>query len=327
MKRFITLDDFTETYAKLHQRGLGFVLSKFTTNETKRAKTAFNHFNISGSHWHLIPKIKERWRNMVTSNKDITLEDFTVKTFLEDRKNLKMLSLGSGNCSSEIAFAKHDNFNLILCTDIAEKRLKIGRENAEANGLSNIKFQTIDVNHLQLEHQKFDIIYFRASLHHFKNVEQLVSKTLPQLLNPDGILIINEYVGPTRLQLPKHQIKAINKGLNLIPKPYRKRFKLNLYKNKVYGPGLWRMILADPSECIDSASIMPSIHKNYDTIYEASYGGNILQFALKDIAHHFIELNKEKALVLENLFKFEDQYLKENTSDFIFGLYKLKTNT
>ena len=67
-----------------------------------------------------------------------------------------------------------------------------------------------------------------------------------------------------------------------------------MVKNKIYGSGIIRMVLADPSECIDSENILPSIHKHYETIYEVGYGGNIIKMALKDLSHHFVELNKEK---------------------------------
>jgi hypothetical protein len=82
--------------------------------------------------------------------------------------------------------------------------------------------------------------------------------------------------------------------------------------------------MADPSECIDSGSIMPSIHKHYNTIVEKPYGGNLLMSALRDISHHFFELNEEKAQILNQLFLLEDNYLKENQSDFMFGIYANK---
>ena len=43
---------------------------------------------------------------------------------------------------------------------------------------------------------------------------------------------------------------------------------------------------------------------------------------LKDIADHFFSVNAEKQEILETLFKIEDNYLKKNQSDFIFGMYK-----
>jgi len=322
MKRLITSDDFIETYTKLKQRGLGFISSKFNFNKIERAKTAFNHDNIQAANWWIIPKVKQRWHKLITGNEHLSIEKFTVDQFLKNKKNLKMLSLGSGDCSSELLFAEHSNFKEITCTDIADKLLNKAKQVAEEKQLNNIKFQIQDANKLSQIENKFDIIYFKASLHHFKNIESLIGNQIKQLLKPDGFLIINEYAGPTRLQFPKHQIKAINEALKLIPKPYRKRYKLGLYKNSVSGPGLIRMILADPSECIDSASITPALHKHYSTVYEVGYGGNILTLSLKDLAHHFVELNDKKVKILNQLFDYEDKYLKKHPSDHIFGIYK-----
>ena len=324
MKRIITLDDFIETYTKLNQRGLSFITSKFNFNEIERAKTAFNHLDLQSANWWIIPKIEERWKLLITGNKDIATEQFTVNEFLKDRQKLKMLSLGSGTCSSELKFAKYSNFGEILCTDIAEKPLNEAKKISKENNLNNIKFKVQDINNFSFPDNYYDIVYFKASLHHFKNVETLVGKHIKKTLKKDGLLIIDEFVGPTRFQFPKHQIKTINEAIKLIPKKYRKRYKLSIYKNKIYGSGLIRMILADPSECIDSENILPSIHKYYKTVYEAGYGGNIIKLALKDLAHHFIELNEEKEKILNDLFDFEDEYLKTHSSDFVFGIYKIK---
>lgn len=322
MKRLITLDDFIETYAKLHQRGFQFISSKFKIDTTERAKTAFNHAKIESSNWWIIPKVKERWLQKITKDKTLSVEQFTMDRFLKDKQNLSMLSLGSGECATELVFAEYANFKDILCTDIADIRLKKAQEKARAKGLKNIRFQIQDANKLSELETQFDVIYFRASLHHFKSIEKLLSIDLKAILKPNGFLIIDEYVGPSRLQFPKHQIKAINTALREIPKVYRTRYKLNLAKQRVYGPGVLRMVLADPSECVDSASIMPTIHKHYTTVYEAGYGGNILTLVLKDIAHHFVDLNDEKTKILNHLFDYEDNYLKKHPSDFIFGVYK-----
>ena len=59
-------------------------------------------------------------------------------------------------------------------------------------------------------------------------------------------------------------------------------------------------------------------------ILEKSYGGNILAPVLKDISYNFLELDEDKINNLDRLFKFEDEYLKSNKSDFVFGIYKKK---
>ena len=82
------------------------------------------------------------------------------------------------------------------------------------------------------------------------------------------------------------------------------------------------MILADPSECIDSESILTSIYSHFEKLIERPFGGNILMTVLKDISHHFLELNDEKSQILSELFDFEDNYLKTHSSNFIFGVYQ-----
>ncbi|WP_400077653.1 class I SAM-dependent methyltransferase [Winogradskyella sp. R77965] len=160
MKRLINLDDFIETYTKLKQRGLGFISSKLNSDTKERAKTAFKHKNIQASNWWIIPKVNERWHQLITRDKNLGIEEFTVHQFLKDIQNLKMLSLGSGECSSELLFAEHSNFETILCTDIAEKRLNIAKQIAEEKGLNNIRFQIQDANKLAEVEDQFDIIYF-----------------------------------------------------------------------------------------------------------------------------------------------------------------------
>ncbi|KQR93477.1 hypothetical protein ASG01_09860 [Chryseobacterium sp. Leaf180] len=144
--------------------------------------------------------------------------------------------------------------------------------------------------------------------------------------NKKGYLIINEYVGKSRLQYSGSQISAINTAIKKIPKSFRQIYKTNIFKNRYYGSGVLRMIIADPSECVDSESILPEIHKRFETIIEKPYGGNLLMSALKDIAHHFIDLSDEKSKVLQHLFDLEDEYLKSHQSDFVFGIYEFKND-
>lgn len=320
--RLITLDDIIETYTKFRQRGLPFIMSKLNLNALKRTKSAFNELDISSANWWIIPKVQKRWNHLITGDPNLEYEDFVMQNYLSDHKDLKMLSLGSGICSHELKFASYNNFKEILCLDINEVLFDQARKIAHDKGLKSINFQIQDLYNYEFPENYFDIVLFHASLHHFKDIDNLVGKKIKKTLKSDGKLIINEFVGADRLQFPKHQITATNTALQSIPKSYRKRFKLNIYKNKFYGSGMIRMILADPSECVDSSQIIPSIHQHYNTIYEASYGGNLLPNVLKDIAHHFVILNDEKEQVLDRLFDYEDTYIKNHSSDFVFGIYQ-----
>jgi hypothetical protein len=140
-------------------------------------------------------------------------------------------------------------------------------------------------------------------------------------MKSDAYLVINEYVGPDRLQCPTSQIKAINHALNVLPKTVKTRFKSNRIKNTFYRSVSLKMIIADLSECVDSSNIIPAIHSSFNIVYKKAYGGNILINTLKDISHHFIHPDVETEQMLHKLFEIEDKFLKTHDDDFIFGIY------
>lgn len=323
--KLITIDDFIDLYSKSKQRGLDYLISKLTFSRLSRTKSAFNQNKIIHSNWWIIPMVRKRWNYLVSGNENTIYEEFLIKEVLSNDKEIRMLSIGSGACSHELILAKNPQFKEIVCVDLAQNRLNEAKKIADNNGLKNIQFECANIYDYLKKGIKYDVIFFHQSLHHFDSISEFISNSICNSLSPSGKLIINEFVGSTRLQFPKNQITAINDGLKIIPKPYRKRFKTKLYKNKFYGSGILRMIQADPSECIDSKNIMPSIYKHFDTIVEKPYGGNILMNVLKDISHHFVEIDENKEGVLKELFEFEDNYLKSNSSDFIFGVYQKKS--
>lgn len=325
--KLITLDDFIDTYFKFIQRGSSFILSKFTFNDEKRTNSAFDNTSFISSYFWSIPKVQDRWNLLITGDKNKNYLDFLSQDFLKEKKDLKLLSLGSGICNREIELAKNNTiFKEIVCVDIADNLLQIAAKSAKENKLTNITFLAENIDNFNFKENDYDIIFFKSSLHHFKNIDTFLSGKIKQTLKPNGLLIINEFVGATRHQFSKNQINAINDAIAIIPKKFRIRFKSKFYKNRYRGVGLLRMIMADPSECIDSSSIMPSIHKNYKTIIEKPYGGNVLMSALRDISHHFFELDQEKEIVLNKLFLLEDSYLENNQSDFVFGIYENNKN-
>ncbi|OUS00682.1 hypothetical protein A9Q86_07940 [Flavobacteriales bacterium 33_180_T64] len=324
MIRLITIDDITDTFLKGKQRGWDFIMSKFTFSNSSRTKSAFNNSSKLSSNWWIIPLVKERWNFMMTGNSNMNYKQYLVQEFLKDRTNLKLLSLGSGSCSHEIELAGYDNFEKITCVDLSKERIEGAIKSANAKQLSTIEFICSDIEKYHFPKNHFDIVLFNSSLHHFNDVENLLTQKVNTCLSDSGMLVINEYIGPNRLQFPKHQIKEINSALKLIPKKYKKRYNSSFIKRKFFGSGILRMIIADPSECVDSKNIIPTIHNNFEILVEKPYGGNILMNVLKDISHHFINENEEKRKVLNELFLFEDNYLNHNTSDFLFGIYKKK---
>ena len=71
-----------------------------------------------------------------------------------------------------------------------------------------------------------------------------------------------------------------------------------------------------------SEHILPAIHRHFEVVEEKGYGGNLLMPVLKDISQHFVQPDEGQQKILNRLFAYEDAYLKNNPSDFVFGIYK-----
>ena len=104
-RRLITSDDLIDTYAKLNQRGLKFILSKFNIKGTERTRSAFNEEAFDSSNYWIIPAVRRRWNRIISGNENISYEHYVVEKYLKGKSGLKFLSLGSGICSHELIFA------------------------------------------------------------------------------------------------------------------------------------------------------------------------------------------------------------------------------
>lgn len=325
--RLLTIEDLKDIYIKFHQRGFLFLLSKLNINPYKRTKSAFDETKRESANFWIIPEVRRRWNLLITGDPNTGYEEYLSKNYFQKFKNLKVLALGSGDCTHELLLAELNPHWHIDCFDFCAKRLNTATLSAQDKKLNNISFFLENIVTYRFEPEKYDIVFFHAALHHFDKIPSFLKNVVLKSLKSKGHLIINEYVGKNRLQYSKEQIKHINKALQIIPKKYRKIYSTNYYKNKYYGNGIIKMFIADPSECVDAESILPSIHNYFKVVTEKPYGNNILQSALKDIAHHFAEnepFSSEKHQILQDLFKMEDDFLQSNASDFVFGIYQSK---
>ena len=80
MTRLITIEDFTDVYVKLRQRGARFLLSKLSLDRKRRSVSAFDASLEHTSNWWEIPLVKERWNRMITGDAHVTFEEYTIDT-------------------------------------------------------------------------------------------------------------------------------------------------------------------------------------------------------------------------------------------------------
>lgn len=144
------------------------------------------------------------------------------------------------------------------------------------------------------------------------------------VLKPDGYLIVNEFIGPTRFQWTDRQIECINNLLAILPTKYRVLENGKSLKSKIFRPSRLRMKLGDPSEAIESSNICPCLSEHFNIVERKNYGGTILHMLLNGIAHHFIENNFEAQQWLQICFEIEDLLMKEGEIESDYAIFICK---
>jgi ubiquinone/menaquinone biosynthesis C-methylase UbiE len=327
VKTIISIGDFIDIYVKVRSSEVNKLLSRLIPSSAKNrtTKTWDAARGNSQTNWWTVPYIQKRWNNLITGDANTDYTTYVIRKYLKDKNNIKLLSPGCGTGDKELKFARFNNFRSIEAFDISAERIKVAKEKAESLGLKNINYKISDVHSFKYEKDNYDVIVFDSFLHHIKNLDEILSEIYDSL-KQDGLLVINEYVGPNRFQWSKEQLFISNDALNRLPHIFRKRWNSNKIKRKNYRPGLLRMILSDPSEAVNSENILQKIRIKYKVLEEKPYGGNILHLTLKDISHNFIKESDECKKLLDALFKIEDDFLQRiNESDFVFGIYSKQT--
>ncbi|MES2689587.1 MAG: methyltransferase domain-containing protein [Bacteroidota bacterium] len=318
---FITWYDFVDLWYKLRERGTGYAAKKLVSDAESRIRSTWDDDELPGSNWWQVDAVRKRWNELITGNEDLIYPDHVVQQFLPGKTGLTMLSIGCGTGQRELEFGKHACFKRIDAFDIAPKAIDDANRSAKELNINICNFFVGDVYKDAWPDEGYDIVLFHSSLHHFTNIDNILAR-VKATLKRGGLVIINEYVGANRFGFSPGRKKQVNNIYkHHIPDEFKTRKTSNAFKRQVYFPGLLRMVISDPSEAVESSTILPLMEKQFKLIEQKNYGGNLLTFILKDIAHQF---NKPGAQpVLKKLFLLEDQMMeKEQQSDFVFAVYK-----
>ena len=316
----INAHDFVVLYEKLRGNGPGKTATKFIKSGKERVKLSWAHTSGGTSNWWDIPEVNRRWNLMITGSPDIDHYRYVSAKYLNVNHPLNGISLGCGTGNREVRWVSACETLRLSCYDISKERIRQAGANAKAASVdSRLTFAVGDVHTLDLGLKMHDIAIVEGALHHFHPMISALEK-IGRSLKDDAIFVVNEYVGPSRFQWTERQLESVNQVLQLIPGEFRKNYSNGRVKEKVYRPGRLSMFLNDPSEAAESDLIETAIADRFRILERKEYGGTLLQLLFKDIAHNFVNENKETKELLERIFSIEDGMLKsgELKSDFVF---------
>ncbi|NHN27569.1 class I SAM-dependent methyltransferase [Flavobacterium jejuense] len=321
----ITFGDFIDLYLKIKEKGFKAIFFKLTKlNYSDKVSSKWDNYVNESDFW-VIPEIRNHWNKTISGNENVSYEEYVSKKYFSDKKKISLLSIGCGEGLHERNFCEYLHFQNVIGIDISNESIKIAKNKSEEEN-KKITYISSDFSKVDFKNEKFDIILFDSSLHHFEKINTFLRNNIKPILNENGVLVVFEYCGPNRLQWKNNQIKKCNDILKKLPKKFKKFQKINYIKKKVYRPGILRMFAVDPSEAPDSENLQSALHNNFDILEEKKLGWNVIQPLFKGIAHNFLNKKKETKDLIKYIVNEEENFLEENNikSDAIFGVYKLK---
>lgn len=174
-----------------------------------------------------------------------------------------------------------------------------GRQFVSAPDIPNIRFLTADLNQIELEANRYDLIYALQAFHHFEALEHIMAQ-VNRALTPEGFFILDEFVGPDRFQWTTLQLSVTAAMLGLMPK------SLRMYANGVEKREEGRstpeeVIRVCPSEAIRSSDIVPLFRRNFDVVCEKQLGGTIQHMLYSGIIQNFPDDDSEVDHIIDSV--------------------------
>jgi 2-polyprenyl-3-methyl-5-hydroxy-6-metoxy-1,4-benzoquinol methylase len=290
-----------------------------------RTMANWQHVESPPTNWWSIPDVQRRWNFLISGNEEIDLPAHIAATYLQGHTNLIALSLACGTGSRERHWAEQGCFSRIDAIDMSPPRIEHARNAAKVCGLDKIvNFQVGDVWQIQ-EHGEYDVVLAEQSLHHLAPTTRILS-IIDRCLRPDGLLVVNEYIGPDRFQWTKEQLHLTTVLLSLLPEKYRRLWNSSRIKQRIHRPSKMYMLSSDPTEAAHSSEIPACLDTMFTRLEWKPIGGTVLQLLFTGIAHNFLQEDANSRRWLRICFAAEDAWLASGilSSDFVIAVYRKK---
>ena len=246
---------------------------------------------------HELPAIFHYWSNkylrpMLEEYGFSNPDQFFVKYLLEAANRTgsarpKFLSVGSGNCDTEVRLAvqlKHagmTNFS-IECLELSPPMLARGRLDAQAQGVAeHMVFTSSDFNRWQAAHG-YDAVIANQSLHHVMELEHLFDAIKLALL-PAGFFITSDMIGRNGHMRWPESLTVVQRFWQELPESYRYNRQLRrheaTYKN-------WDCS-SEGFEGIRAQDVLPELIKRFNFKLFIAASSVVDIFIDRSFGHHF----------------------------------------
>jgi SAM-dependent methyltransferase len=276
-----------------------------------------------GLYWQSYVLTERNINRAISGEPDENWLAFTKRRFF--RKPCRTaLSLGCG-----FGILEREALRLKICDrfdayDISPEAVGVARREAEQAGYGDrIAYDSRDLNAIELDRDRYDAVFAIQSLHHIEALEHLLDEVRLSL-RPDGLFVVNEYVGPRRFQFPDDHLPLMNGLLSTLPESHLRDRRYGVLKTEIVRPSAEEVYRVDPSESIRSDEIMGLIEERFEIVYRADFGGTLLQHVLSHIVGNFDPADPRDVALIDLLCFYEETLIDRGVlpSDFTYLVAK-----
>ena len=269
--------------------------------------------------WLESDTIRRAMNKRISGSEDKNMYEWFIERHPQKFNRVLIVGCGSGGLERDLY--KMGVFLEALGIDISEASIGLAIEQAGLGGYQHIEYKVFDLEHDDcLVLGKFDLIIINMVAHHIQGLDVFFEK-IERALTIEGVVILNEYVGPNRFQHDDKTVNIINKLLKALDQELRINYLTSSLdiKNEYFLTPVQHFIDTDPSEAIDSENILNNFLRYFNILEKRNYGGAINHMLLTGIIENF-ERAKYSQQILKLLMIFEE-ILEDNFvihSDFTF---------
>jgi SAM-dependent methyltransferase len=180
------------------------------------------------------------------------------KKLLNGRVNIKALTMACGDMKGEYGFLCKLGATEIDAYDVAEGKKKEFFDHVY-NGKVKVDYKIADVNKIELPAGRYQVVFMQHSYHHIEEVDRLAEQ-IRSALAPDGLFILNDYIGPNFLQRTKAQIEVTRRIWRILPE----RLRVNPQGKVLDDVHIPPKSSLSPYEAINADKILPALQRNFD---------------------------------------------------------------
>lgn len=268
--------------------------------------------------WTCSPVIVEVLNRRATGRDDRNWLQW-VKERLPGGKVELALSIGCGRGVLERDAIRQGLCERMEGIDIAAGAIEIAVKEA---GDLPVTYRVADLQKDALEPGRYDAVFCASTLHHIKDLGYSLAQ-ISGSLKSGGVLVLSEYVGPTRFQWEPEQLRRVMDVYSFLPAAYR--FNM-LSGGTVFfpmRPGIAEMVDGDPSEAVRAGEMLQVVEWFFERTARLDLGGTLLNPLLSGIAGNFDTEDPldRSFLLLASLL--EDLWVEAGVlpSDFVIDIY------